>query len=138
MINTVIKNKLMTYVQTLISADPTFGSYDLYGPNIEDPDLESTDDDIITIDIDEYNNEQFALGSRTTRKTGAVVVTLFVKAGTGINLISEFKGFMDSIGLAQSDNVTYKEPVEVMTPAEYKGWEPTSISLPFQVENYDV
>ena len=138
MINRTIKDKLLTYVTTAISADATFGSVEMFGPNAGEPDVEKRTDPLITIDLMETLNRQFDLGSRTTRKTGMVVVTLFVREGTGLNLVSEFKGLMDSIGLERSSGITYKEPVEIGTPKQYKGWAPTSVALPFMLENFVV
>lgn len=138
MINKTIKDKLMTYIGTKLAASTAFGSVEVFGPNTEVPDVESRTAPLIVVDIDDVGNKQFALGSRVTRKTGFVTVTLFVKVGAGINTVSEFKGLMDSIGLARANGITYKEPVEVMVPAQYKGWAPVSIALPFSLENYDV
>lgn len=135
MISKTIKNKLLTYILTAISGS-VYNSYALYGPNEEAPDVETLLNPVILIDIDDVGNSQFALGSRATRKNGFITVTLLVKEGSGINTISEFKEFMDGLGLARSNNVTYKEPVVIPTPAKYKGWEPTSVALPYQLENY--
>lgn len=135
MLNTTLKNTILTYITTAIAGNATFSSVEQFGPNDEDPDVETRTLPLITIDLDETGNRQYALGSRNTRKTGHLVVTLFVRVGSGINLASEFKGFMDSIGLQRVNGVTYKEPLEVMVPKEYKGWAPVSVALPFMLDN---
>ena len=134
MINTTLKNKMLTYIATALAAS-TYSTLKVYGPNVEPPDLETAVDPMLLIDIDDVGNKQFTLGSRSTRKTGFVTVTLLVKEGQGINFMSGFKGFMDGIGLYISDGITYKAPVEIMSPAKFKGWEPTCIALPYQLDN---
>lgn len=135
MLSTTLKNKLMTYISGALTGSTTFSAVEVFGPNDQDPDVESRTAPLLTIDIDEIENRQYALGSRSTRKTGHIVVTLFVRVGTGINLVSEFKGFMDGIGLRRTSGVTYKEPFEIAVPKSYKGWAPVSVALPFMLDN---
>ena len=135
MIDKALKDKLMTYIVTAI-AGSAYSSLARYAPNVTPPDVEKLTDPIILIDLDDVGNTQFDLGSRTVRKTGFITVTLIVKEGQGINLMSEFKGFMDTLGACVSNSVTYRPPEEIYSPVKFKGWEPTCIALPFQTEIY--
>ena len=137
MINQTIKNLFMSYINAAL-ASSQFSTTPVYGPNVTPPDVEATtaSGPMILIDIDDVDNKQFTLGSRSTRKKGFITLTLLVKEGQGINLISEFKGFVDGIGLLTVNGVMYKAPVEIKSPAKFKGWEPTCVGLPYQFDNY--
>ena len=135
MISKAWKNVMVTYLSTAL-AGSSFSSYDKYWPNTTLPDIETLTSPIILVDLDDVTNRQFTLGSRSARKTGFITVTLLVKEGSGINLISEFKEFMDTIGLRVQSGVTYKEPRVLASPAKFKGWEPTCVGLPYQIDNY--
>lgn len=135
MLNRTLKDKIMSYISMSLIANSTFSSLEVFGPNTEVPDTETRVASFLTIDIDEIGNRQYSLGSRGTRKIGHVVVTLFVRVGTGINLASEFKGFMDGIGLRRTNGITYKEPIEIAVPEKYKGWAPVSVALPYMLDN---
>jgi len=105
--------------------------YDVIYPNQEPPALEGRDSPFIILTIDDVKKEQTGMGERSYITDKFLDITLWIREYTGIKEISNFKDFVDSLGLLTEAQVVYGVPM-VVSPKDYKGWIVNTILLPFK------